>query len=175
MTEQLTLSLHFFFFKAPFNILCCYTVNIVIKNFLFHFSVISVIMPSGNCNFFFFYFFILFFNFTVLSLHFWKCFPHSSVGKESACNAGELGSILGSGRYPGEENGNPLQYSCLEIPMDRGAWWATVHGVARIGHRLVTKPPPYIYKLNSRTKKCVSGEVCFYHWHCLKLPDHGDN
>ena len=49
-------------------------------------------------------------------------FPHSSVGKESACNAGDLGSILGSGRSPGKGNGNPLQYSCPEIPMDRGAW-----------------------------------------------------
>ena len=57
-------------------------------------------------------------------------FPHSSVGKESACNAGDPGSIPGLGRSPGEGNGNPLQYSCLENPMDRGAWRATVHGVA---------------------------------------------
>ena len=42
----------------------------------------------------------------------------------------------------GEGNGNPLQYSCLENPMDRGAWWATAHGVARVGHNLVTEPPP---------------------------------
>ena len=47
----------------------------------------------------------------------------------SACNVGDLGSIPGSGRSPGEGNGNPLQYSCLETPMDGGAWWATVHGV----------------------------------------------
>ena len=53
---------------------------------------------------------------------------------------GDKGSIPGSGRSPGEWNGNPLQYSCLENPMDRGAWWATVHGVARIKHDLVTKP-----------------------------------
>ena len=65
-------------------------------------------------------------------------FPHSSVGKESACNAGDLGSIPGLGRSSGEGNGNPLQYSCLENPMDRGAWWATVHGAARIGHDLTT-------------------------------------
>ena len=52
----------------------------------------------------------------------------SSGSKESACNAGDLGLISGLGRSPGEENGNPLQYSCLENPMDRGAWWATVHG-----------------------------------------------
>ena len=49
----------------------------------------------------------------------------------SACNAGDLGSIPGLGRSPGEGNGNPFQYSCLESPMDRGDWWATVHGVAK--------------------------------------------
>ena len=62
--------------------------------------------------------------------------------QESACNAGDPGSISGSRRSPGEENGNPLQYSCLENPMDRGTWQATVHGVARVGHDLTTKPPP---------------------------------
>ena len=60
-------------------------------------------------------------------------FPHSSVDKESACNAGDLGSIPGLGSSPGEGNGNPLQYPCLEDPMDRGAWWATAHGVTRVG------------------------------------------
>ena len=57
-------------------------------------------------------------------------------GKESACNAGDLGSIPGSGRSPGEGNGNPFQYSCLENPMDGGAWRATVHGVAKSRTRL---------------------------------------
>ena len=57
------------------------------------------------------------------------CFPGGSDGKESACNAGDKGSIPGLGRSPGEGHGNPLQYSCLENPMDRGAWQATVHGV----------------------------------------------
>jgi len=52
--------------------------------------------------------------------------------------------IPGSGRSPAEVNGNPLQYSCLENPMDRGAWQATVHGVTRVGHDLVTKQPLYI-------------------------------
>ena len=52
-------------------------------------------------------------------------------GKESTCQAGEAGSILGFGRSLGEGNGNPLQYSCLGNPMDRGAWWATVHGVIK--------------------------------------------
>ena len=58
-------------------------------------------------------------------------FPGSSDGKASACNAGDPGSILGLGRSPGEGNGNPLHYSCLEYSMDGGAWWATVHGVAK--------------------------------------------
>ena len=55
---------------------------------------------------------------------------HIFAAPLDASNAGNLGSIPGSGRSPGEGNGNPLQYSCLEIPMDGGAWWATVHGVA---------------------------------------------
>ena len=58
-------------------------------------------------------------------------FPGGSEVKASACNAGDLGSIPGLGRSPGEGNGNPLQSSCLENPMDKGAWWATVHGVAK--------------------------------------------
>ena len=57
--------------------------------------------------------------------------PFSSDGTASACNAGDLGSIPGEGRSPGEGNDNPLQYSCLENPMDRGAWGATVHGVSK--------------------------------------------
>ena len=52
-------------------------------------------------------------------------------GKESACSADDLGSIPGLGRFPGEGNGNPLQYSCLQNSMDRGTWQATVHGVAK--------------------------------------------
>ena len=58
-------------------------------------------------------------------------FPGGSDGKGSACNAGDLGLILGLGRSPGGGNGNPLQYSCLENPLDRGAWWAMVHGVSQ--------------------------------------------
>ena len=57
------------------------------------------------------------------------CFPDGSDGKESACNVGNLGLIPGSGRYPGEGNGNPLQYSCLGNLRDIGAWQATIHGV----------------------------------------------
>ena len=57
--------------------------------------------------------------------------PRGLDSKEPACNAGDPGSIPGSGRSPGEWNGNPLQYSCLENFMDKGAWWATVHGVAK--------------------------------------------
>ena len=63
-------------------------------------------------------------------------FPGGSEGKASACIAGDLGSIPGLGRSPGEGNGNSLQCSCLENPMDRGAWWATVHSVAKSQTRL---------------------------------------
>ena len=63
-------------------------------------------------------------------------FPGGSEVKASAYNVGDLDSIPGSGRSPGEGNGNPLQYSCLEKPMDRGAWWATVHGVEKSRTRL---------------------------------------
>ena len=63
-------------------------------------------------------------------------------GKEFTFNAGYATLIPRLGRSPGEGNGNPLQYSHLGNPMDRGAWWATVHGFARVGHDLVTKLPP---------------------------------
>ena len=62
--------------------------------------------------------------------------PCSSNGKESACSIGDPGLICGSGRSPGEGDGNPLQYSCLENPMDRGACWCTSHGVAKSRTRL---------------------------------------
>ena len=72
-------------------------------------------------------------------------FPYNSVGKESACNAGDLGSIPGVGRFHGEGNSNPLQDSCLENPTDRGAWQAMVHGVSRVGQNSATKPPLFIW------------------------------
>ena len=80
----------------------------------------------------------------IMLLPTWSCiwvnidsdFPGSSDGKESVCNAGDPGSIPGSGRSPGEGNGNPLQYSCLENSMGREAWRATVHGVPKIWTRL---------------------------------------
>ena len=59
-----------------------------------------------------------------------------SDGRESACHTGDLGSIHGSGRYPEKGNGNPLQYSCLENPLDREAWQVTVHGVAKEADRI---------------------------------------
>ena len=73
-------------------------------------------------------------------------FHGGSDGKESACNAGDPDLIPVLGRSPGEGNGSPLQYSCLENPMDRGAWWATVHGVTnmteRLAHTLTRKKDP---------------------------------
>ena len=77
-------------------------------------------------------------------------FPHSSVGKESACNAEGLGLIPGLERSPGEGIGNPLHYSHLENPTDRGAWQVTDHGFVRVGQDLATKPPPatwWLFKL----------------------------
>ena len=71
-------------------------------------------------------------NYSFDKLHLNSCgFPGGSVSKQSACNAGDLGLIPGLGRSPGEGNGNPLQYSCMENSMDRGTWWAAVHG----GHK----------------------------------------
>ena len=63
-------------------------------------------------------------------------FPDGLVVKNPPANAGDMGSIPGLGRSPGEGNGNPLQYPCLENLMDRGAWWADVHGVAKSQARL---------------------------------------
>ena len=82
--------------------------------------------------------------------------------QEITCNTGNQGSIPRLGRFPGEENGNPLQYSCLKNPTDRGAWWATVHAVARVRHNLVTKPHtqtthtyfPPVPPSHSRSSEC---------------------
>ena len=72
-------------------------------------------------------------------------FHDGSDSKESACNARDPGLILGSGRSPGGGHGNPLQSSCLENPMDRGAWWATVRGVTESQTGLNTQHGTYIY------------------------------
>ena len=74
--------------------------------------------------------------------HYSTSLPCSSVGKESAYNARDPGLSPRLGRAPGEGNGNHLQYSCLQNPMDRWAWLAIVHRVTRVRHNLVTKPPP---------------------------------
>ena len=81
----------------------------------------------------------------------WGC-PGNSDSKESACNTGDLGSIPGSGRSPGEGNGYPLQYSYMENPMDRGAWWATVHGVAKSQTGLMD------YQIQAHSACCTRGQ-----------------
>ena len=73
---------------------------------------------------FIFFSWVIFKNWCIIALG----LPWLLSCKESSCNAGDVGSILGLGRSPGEGNGNPLQCSCLENPMDRGAWWATSPG-----------------------------------------------
>ena len=92
-------------------------------------------------------------------------FPGGAEVKESACNAGDLGSIPGSGRSPGEGNANPLQYSCLENPMDRGAWWATVHGVAESGTRL----SHFTHKTPGKNRVCKIVYVCGFSWKGYQL------
>ena len=79
-------------------------------------------------------------------------FPGGSVGKDSSSNVGVQGSILGSGRFPGEGNGNPFQYFCLGNLMDRGSWWATVHGIIRVGLDLQTKSPELKKEKNKKIK-----------------------
>ena len=85
--------------------------------------------------------FLLFFNQNVYYYYLMHVpgFPGGSVVKNLPASAGDTGSIPGSGRSPGEGNGNSLQYLCLENPMNRGAYQATVHGVTRVGNNLVTK------------------------------------
>ena len=108
-------------------------------------------------------------------------FSGGASGKEPACqcrNIWDAGSIPGSGRLPGGGNGNPLQHSYLENFMERGAWWAAVHGVTRVGHNLVTKPPPGISlehsekswnPLNSALRLCqkkmwlIKNRICIGH------------
>ena len=103
-------------FHLAYSFLCCAKALSLIRAHLFIFVFISITLRGG--------------------------FPHNSVGKSSAGNAGDLAYIPRLGRSPGEGSGKPLQYSYLENPMDRGAWQATVHGISRVGHDLVTKPAP---------------------------------
>ena len=80
-------------------------------------------------------------------------FPGGSMVKNVPDNAGDAGLITGSERSPGEENGNPLQYSCLGNPMDRGAWWVTVHRAAKNQMQLTT----HIY---SGARLCIKSFTC---------------
>ena len=73
-----------------------------------------------------------------------------------------MGSISGLGRSPGERNGNPLHYSCLENPMDRGAWQATVHGVLRIRYNLATKPQQHKEKKKKKLLTLSSQRKTYY-------------
>ena len=91
-------------------------------------------------------------------------FPIGSADKESACNTGDVSSIPGSGRSPGEGNGNLLQYSCLGNPMDRAPWWATVMRSQRVRHDLATQQQQQPYyqqmdKANTNTKTDMSVSI----------------
>ena len=129
--------------SLSFLSVCIYNVNIPMARAFFITPVMfDLNFISSNITFCLFVVFSSFF------------FPHGSISKEYACNAGDPGSIPGSGRSFGEGNGYPFQYSCLENPMDREAWQATIHGITRVGHNLVTKPPPS-FLANSLFQRCV--------------------
>ena len=81
-------------------------------------------------------------NQSISQTYIMRGFPGGSDGKESACNAGKPDSIPGSRRSPGGGHSNPLQFSCLENPMDRGVQQVTMHGITRVRHDLATKPAP---------------------------------
>ena len=90
-------------------------------------------------------------------------FPGGSDGKESACNVGDLGSAPGLQRSPGEAKGNPVHYSCLDSPMDRGVWWATVHEISKNQARLSDEH--YYYKQGTNLpgfKSLSMGIICSY-------------
>ena len=89
---------------------------------------------------------------SITQIHvFFGGFPWWLSGKESACNAGEVGLIPGSGRSPGGGHGNPLQFSCLENPMNRGAWWTAVSRAAQSDMTEVTQQQQYFLMLSSQT------------------------
>ena len=85
-------------------------------------------------------------------------FPGDANGKEYACNAGDPGSIPRSGRSPGEGNGNPFQYSCLDNSMDRGAWQAIVQGSQRVGHEWATNTFNFHFLETSSNWPCGTKE-----------------
>ena len=91
--------------------------------------ILVYVLPKWALDFLFWISVILILNFGL---------PWWLSDKESACNSGDLGLIPGLRTSPGEGNGNPFHYSCLENSMDRGGWWAAVQGVAKIGHNWVT-------------------------------------
>ena len=96
-------------------------------------------------------------------------FPGGLVVRNLPAKAGDardVGSIPGSGRSPGKGNGNPLQYFCLENLVDRGAWQATVHGVTRVGHDLVTKPLPLFLPGKSHGQR---SPAVYSSWCCKEL------
>ena len=94
----------------------------------------------------------------------WFVIPGGPVGKESTCSAGDWVLIPESGRSPGEGNGKPLQYFCLENPMDRGAWWAIVHGILRVGHDLAIKPQQFFSVISNLELSLVPLRLMILLW-----------
>ena len=100
---------------------------------------------------------------------YWMGFPGGSAGRESSRNAGDLGSIRGLERYPGEGNGHTLLYSCLENSRDRRAWWATVHGVAKIPWRREWLPTPVFLPGEYHGQKSLVGYSSWGHKESKKI------
>ena len=94
-------------------------------------------------------------------------FPGGSLVKNLLANSGDMGSIPGSGRSPGEGHGDPLQYSCLENPMDRGAWRATVHGVSTKQRQLVHATMRMNLKMRSERSLTRRSPIVKFHLHEL--------
>ena len=97
-------------------------------------------------------------------------FPGGSDGKESTCNSGDLGSIPGLGRSPGEGHSNSVQYFCLENPMDRGAWWATVQGLQRVRHNwsnLIHTHTVIYLTYYCKMRKWRKSIESYINWNCM--------
>ena len=93
-----------------------------------------------------------------------------SVSKASACSPGDLGSIPGSGSSPGEGNGNPLHYSCLENPMNRGVWQAIIYGIARVGYDLALSPSEFCFLTCAVNLSYFSIHIPMYSRQSCRLP-----
>ena len=138
-------------------------------SFFLYLCLLAFIFPLSVSDYLLYFMFFILYWTKVAS----RVFPCNSAGKESACNAGDLGLIPVLGRFPGEGNGTPLYGSCLENPIDRGACQATVHGVTRVRHDFMTKPPPkllynvvLVFKCTTKCFSDIYTHIFFFKFFC---------